>query len=533
MYVLKNLRESPGFCFEAMKQSEFFHQRLYGKTAASGLARRLPLFFLGLMLFLRPVAAGAWPEEVAWALHEDRPELALHVLRSWSHLSADPEDRALALWMEARILALHMGDTGGAETALDRVLTAYPGSRIQGDVRFEKGFLALQRGERERASREFAAFVAAFPDHPRRQSAGDFLRDLRGQISEPLLGSPDRIRVALSFSENHAQLSGKGLHLRDMATGGLVFSGDRLTLLLDEGGHIRLDGRIVGQPLILDSGSEGFVLNGRRHRGSLQVHGAGGRLLLVNVLDLENYLRGVVPAEMPPSWPMEALKAQAVAARTYALHHMRNRAYAAYDVKADTRSQMFITEREDPRSDAAITATQGEVLTWAGQAAFTAFHADSGGNIEAAETVWGGEFPYLTAFSDPWTRNTPNAFWTCVLTEKEMQQALPELRGKGRILDLRVEGKTPSGRVETLVARTSKGEIRIPATRFRTLIGPMVIRSTDFSLSHKREGFHFQGRGFGHGAGMSQWGARRMAEEGKNYQDILRFYYPLLHRQRM
>lgn len=495
--------------------------------------RYLCLLFSVCCFCLPPSMARSWPGEVSWALDEDRPALALHILKSWSQLTPNTEDRAMALWMEARILALHMGDLQGAETALDTLLRVYPGSRIQGDARFEKGLLAFQKGEKERASREFAAFVTAFPDHDRRQSAGDMLRHIRGESTPVFLKTADRIRVALSLSEKRIRLSSEKLRVKDMATGGQLFSGASLELFLDEENRMRLNGEVVGQPLMVENGEADLLINGIQHRGSLQVHGTGGRLLLVNVLDLETYLRGVVPAEMPSSWPLEALKAQAVAARTYALHHMQNRSYAVYDVKADTRSQMYTPERENPATNAAVAATRGEVLTWAGQAAFTAFHADSGGATEAAETVWGGEFPYLTAFSDPWTRNTPNAFWECLLTERDLQQALPELKGKGRILDLRAEGRTSSGRVEVLVAKTRKGEVRIPAPRFRSLVGPMVMKSTDFSLRPAREGFHFQGRGFGHGVGMSQWGARKMAEEGKNYPDILSFYYPLLHRQRM
>ncbi|WP_186442945.1 SpoIID/LytB domain-containing protein [Desulfobotulus alkaliphilus] len=473
------------------------------------------------------------PEEVSLALNREQPVLALHILRSWAAVSESSEDRAKALWMEARIHSLYFKDFNTAEKTLDRALEKYPGSRMQGDIRFERAVVAMERGDKRKAFQSFAEFVALFPDHPRRESAGAFWRYLKGEEPLPLLAGGDGIRVALSASSNRVQLTGKELRVRDMVTGNYLFSGDRLVLQLGNDGRLRVNGRLAGQPLMVENGGEFFTLDGRRHRGRLRVSGAGGRLLLVNMLDMESYLKGVVPAEMPPSWPAEALKAQAVAARTYALHQMRKRAYEAYDVKSDVRSQVFSTEREDARSSAAVDATRGEVLVWAGQPALTAFHADSGGFTESAEILWGGELPYLRAVSDPWSRNTPNGFWESSFTERELMQLLPELRSLGRIQEIRPEGTTPSGRVHFLDFKGSRGDLRMPAGRFRTRVGPMTLKSTDFTLRHERGSFHFQGKGFGHGVGMSQWGARRMAEAGKDYREILDFYYPHLHRGKM
>ncbi|WP_179953063.1 SpoIID/LytB domain-containing protein [Desulfobotulus mexicanus] len=496
--------------------------------------RKFPFYFICsflCLLLLRPLSVAAMPEEVTLALNREQPVLALHILRSWSAVSESSEDRAKALWMEARIHSFYFKDFSAAEVVLDRALEKYPGTRIQGDIRFEKAVLAMERGDKERAFQAFAEFVSLFPDHPRRESAGAFWRYLKGE--EPLLMGGDGIRVALSAASNRVQLIGKELRIRDMVTGNYLFSGDKVVLQLGNDGSLRLNGRVTGQPLMVEKSGEFFTLDGCRQRGTLRVSGAGGRLLLVNMLDMESYLKGVVPAEMPPFWPAEALKAQAVAARTYALHHMRERAYEAYDVKSDVRSQVFSTEREDARSSAAVEATRGEVLVWAGQAALTAFHADSGGFTESAEILWGGELPYLRAVSDPWSRNTPNDFWECSFTERELVQFLPELRNLGRILEIRLEGKTPSGRVHFLIFKGSRGDLRMPAGRFRTRVGPMTLKSTDFTLRHERGAFHFQGKGFGHGVGMSQWGARRMAEAGKSYREILDFYYPHLHRGKM
>ncbi|MCW7753972.1 SpoIID/LytB domain-containing protein [Desulfobotulus sp. H1] len=486
----------------------------------------LTLFFL--LIILRPSSAHALPEELSMALEEQRYTLAIHILRSWAAVSDSPDDRAKALWMEARIQALHMENTDEAAASLDRLLTAYPKSPLLGDARFEKAVLAMQSGRKEKAIQGFADFVTAFPDHPRRQSAGSFLRFLQGRQTLPSTAR-EGIRVALSLDTSRIQISGSALTVTDMVTDAEVCKGSSLILDTDRSGRIRINGRPTGQPLSIRSPDGSFLLNGRRHRGRLQVHSTAGHLLLVNVLDLESYLKGVVPAEMPPSWPEEALKAQAVAARTYALHHMEKRKYEPYDVKSDTRSQVFSTEREHPRSSAAVTATRGEVMVWAGTAAFTAFHADSGGHTEAADALWGKDYPYLTPIMDFWTRETPHGYWKCSFSERELRQMVPELRDMGRILDIRPEGTTPSGRVHLLVFRDSRQETTIPAGRFRTRVGPMNLKSTAFSINHERGVFHFQGKGFGHGVGMSQWGARKMAEAGRDYRDILLFYYPHLH----
>jgi hypothetical protein len=192
--------------------------------------------------------------------------------------------------------------------------------------------------------------------------------------------------------------------------------------VIAHGDRLWVDGRDAGRQLDLTS-DDGFAWDGRRYRGTLRLIADQGRVRVVNVLDIEAYLRGVVPAEMQASWPAEALKAQAVAARTYTLLHLD--ANRVYDVCATIDCQVYRgREVEHPASDAAIAATAGEVLTYGGVFARTYYHADSGGVIASSAEVWGSEIPYLQAFQDV-SSGGPHASWSARLDRAALPPSWP------------------------------------------------------------------------------------------------------------
>lgn len=477
----------------------------------------------------QPLFCAQIPPEISKALEEGRSATALSLTKKWGKAAKTNEDKAMALWMEARILALYKSDFPEAEEAIVKLIRKYPKTRVYPDARYEEAILAAQQGQKQKAIVLLASFIKTFPEHPRRKSAGLLLTFFKDGDLDFALTRTDQIRILADIRDASLFIKGFGLYIWDENTGKGIYRGDEISLDIDANGRILLNGTPVPKPLHVDQKRDFLTINGKRYRGSLRIDTESGRLQVVNILALEEYLRGVVPAEMPSSWPREALMAQAIAARSFAVYHMGRKRFTIYDLRADTRSQVYSVESENPRTDSAVQATKGKILVWEGSPALTSFHADSGGRTESATHVWGGTYPYLASFPDEWTRNTPNDPWQYTLDQKALLARIPKLRELGGIQDIRTSGKTPSGRVKDVVFKGLRKEIRMPATEFRMLAGAKLVKSTYFSVKKTGSGvFVFEGKGYGHGVGMSQWGAKKMAESGKTHLEILKYYYPYL-----
>ncbi len=269
---------------------------------------------------------------------------------------------------------------------------------------------------------------------------------------------------------------------------------------------------------------------GRAYRGALEIRRSGAdRLTVINEVDLEEYLYGVVRSEMDPRWPGEALRAQAIAARSLAVRGSGRFAREGYDVASTTDSQVYGgVAAEDPRTSAAVDATRGLILYHSGAPIFAAFHADSGGATESSEHVWGSAMPYLRGVSDPYSRDAPNHSWRLRLDLVTVESALARAgRPVGGLHRIEVAANSPSGRVASLRLHGGHGSIDMRGTEFRAAVGTTVLRSTLFTLRSLAPdaAVELAGRGYGHGVGMSQWGARGMALAGRDYTEIARYYY--------
>ena len=266
----------------------------------------------------------------------------------------------------------------------------------------------------------------------------------------------------------------------------------------------------------------------RPYRGVLEVRRTpAGRITIVNELDLEQYLYGVLKMEVDPRWPSDALKAQAVAARTLALYSLNRFSAEGYDVRATTDSQVYGgIIAEDPRTTAAVEATRGQVLSYEGRPIFAAYHSDSGGHTEASELVWGGRYAYLRAVTDPYTPAQP---WTLRMDLAAFEERLRRAgRAVAGVTVVDVTDVTPSGRAGSVRITSALGAMTLRGTELRTILGPEALKSTLFFvrvLPDEQPAIEFTGRGSGHGVGMSQWGARGQALLGRSYLEILRYYY--------
>lgn len=306
----------------------------------------------------------------------------------------------------------------------------------------------------------------------------------------------------------------KSLNLRGCCGGRLLLGGGRQT-----GG---LGARAVdGAPI---------MVNGQPYRGFVEVHGSGQRLLVVNVVALEDYLHGVVRGEVPPDWPLEALKAQAIVARTYAVYRLRESAKALWHLKATVESQVYRgVAAEDPRTSSAVDQTRGLVLARDGQPIPAFYHADSGGHTEDAVAVFPrAAGPHaLVGVEDPHSISSPYFVWHQVLPLESVRRALASAGyDGGPIVGLEPMELSRTGRIQSLRVRTANGSFTLEGKRFRELLGYDVVRSTRFTATVEGSVARFIGRGWGHGVGLPQWGAKGMADLAYHAPEILRFYFP-------
>jgi stage II sporulation protein D len=231
-------------------------------------------------------------------------------------------------------------------------------------------------------------------------------------------------------------------------------------------------------PLEFRPGATALALNGRGYRGSLRVLKLGpAKVRIVNVVDLDLYLRGVVPSEMPKSWALEALKAQAVAARSYALAHLHSG--SGFDLYPDTRDQVYLgIPHEAPSTTAAVNATAGQVVLYKGKVANTYFFSTSGGRTASIQDLYPDSppVPYLVSVPDPYDSISPYHDWGPYrYTARKLARGL---KSPGKLLDVQTVAE-PSGRVQSVVATGSKGQVTATGSEVRSALG---LRSTWFQV---------------------------------------------------
>lgn len=268
------------------------------------------------------------------------------------------------------------------------------------------------------------------------------------------------------------------------------------------------------------------------YRGRLRLVARADGLLAVNHVPLEEYLYSVVGSEMYPYWPLEALKAQAVAARSFVLFRLRRPADPDFDVGRTVTWQAYKGySRESDSTREAVNATRGEVVTHRGQIIEAVYHAASGGHTENVEDIWSAPRPYLRGVPD-FDQEAPVYSWQKTFTQAQLSRIFP---GLGQVTSFTPVRTTPHGRVMQMQVTGTAGSKTYTGAELRRLLD---LRSTLFQVTPTQSdiastqvvnqpngSFAFQGRGFGHGLGMSQWGAFGLAQRGYNYQQILQYYY--------
>lgn len=286
-----------------------------------------------------------------------------------------------------------------------------------------------------------------------------------------------------------------------------------------------------GSRIFINSETSGTVaINGRKFRGDIEIiEKDASYLQAVNYIGLEDYIKGVLYHEVSHYWPIEALKAQAVACRTFALSQMRENSAKDYDVTSDIYSQVYGGKTSERyRTNKAVMETGSEILAFQGEIFPAYYHATCGGNTEDASLLWNINIAPLKGVPCGFCKGSPHFNWHLVLAQDKIAEALSKAgySGIGRIKNIVVLDKDQSGRNKNLKIMTDKKDFEISAKDFRNAAGPNVLRSTKFDVEASGGDAVFIGSGWGHGVGMCQWGAYFMAKKGSNYQEILKYYYP-------
>ena len=268
----------------------------------------------------------------------------------------------------------------------------------------------------------------------------------------------------------------------------------------------------------------------KRYRNAVQIlKNPAGSLTVVNEIDVEEYLKGVLPWEANPEWSEEALKAQAVASRTYAIfENLKNREFP-FTLSSDVGSQVYAGRNiEKPSTNRAVEKTRGEILTYGGKIFPAYFHSTCGGRTTRTEFQFKVEpHPSLEGVDCPYCQGSKFYRWRQEFSAEEIRSRLAKKKTvTGRIQSLAPDRIDPSGRPRFFVVRHEEGEVSVPANDFRLAVGPDRMRSTQVKITPKEGGFIFEGKGWGHGVGLCQFGTKQLAELGYRYQEILRYYYP-------
>ena len=336
-----------------------------------------------------------------------------------------------------------------------------------------------------------------------------------------------------------------------------TISANRGTSIGVRGGKIAVNGKTIDSVVTLKPANSDapFLFEGKGYRGGLTLRANNGTMMVINSVPLEDYLYGVVPQEVVPSWPAAALEAQAVAARTYALHTMEENKGKLYDVSTSTDHQVYNgVSGETQATTTAVNKTKGMVMLYNQRPINALFHSDGGGYTEDSVNVWGSDVPYLKGVKD-FSTGTSTSNWTVTTSRQALESKLNAAsKGVGKLKSIQLtplgkpgqqtSDRGVSGRIKSATFIGTSGKTTIDGDSLRSILG---LKSTlfDFYVNYNpakgtgkayhnftgnNDTVYIKGHGWGHGLGMSQWGAAEMAKratpgDANYYQTILRHYY--------
>ncbi len=343
------------------------------------------------------------------------------------------------------------------------------------------------------------------------------------------LQAEQEIRIAIGKPSTQLTLKGSGLSA--LSTDGKnLAKQDTITLSADASGIV-VNGKKSGSSTV-NITSPGFIfVDGNQYRNALEIKwqlvSGTSQLVLIHAIPLETYVVGIVSSEVPHSWPLEALKAQAIAARTYAIWQKFRRLDKSYHMESSVLDQVYGgAQKEHSLAEQAAQQTKGQVLTYDNKPIQAYFHATCGGQTESAQEAWGSNLPYLPGSKCGYCKTARQYHWTYSISKKNLRRALKSVFSDD-ISHIKIIQHTKSDRAKLMEISHRKQKKQISATSFRELLGYNNIRSTLIDkISFGWLDVTFTGRGHGHGVGMCQWGAMGLAKAGFTADKILERYYP-------
>jgi stage II sporulation protein D len=338
------------------------------------------------------------------------------------------------------------------------------------------------------------------------------------------------IRVALTENARTAEVRGTDIDVTELgACEGCARTARRMSLVRASvaNGSIEIDGRRAAAFRLTSERPLRF--NGRDYPGVVDVIRHGDALAVVNEVPFEDYLVGVLRAETSEKWPLEALRAQAIAARTYAAYHRLLSVSKPYHIVASTAHQQYFGRV--PASSpiwGAVRETAGQVLRWEGDVFPAFYHTESGGYTEDPRTVFAARnMPGLKPVRCEFSAGSPHFYWSLDVRLADLTETLRRHDvSVGSVTSIEITERTPSLRASTVTVHGVRGSARLLGNDFRRMLGYDRFKSTLFAVAINGDSARFSGRGYGHGVGMCQWGAKGMAEAGYTARQILEFYYP-------
>jgi stage II sporulation protein D len=382
-------------------------------------------------------------------------------------------------------------------------------------------------------------------------------------VPAPATHDPD-IRIGILVNARQATIGGDELQvddpaggpLRTLPAGSVIGVTTRGALVSLSGNGERIERTVLA---VHPTDSSGLVyLNGHAYRGALELRRGDSGMVVVNVISLERYLAGVVGAEMGLRTPdeLEALKAQAIVSRTYAIRNQGRWKDRGFDLLGTVGDQVYAGEgNETPLANTAVVATRGEILTWNDQPIDAFFSSTCGGRTEDGSAAFAGASrPYLRSVDDhdpsgaPWCASSPRLQWRTAWPAAELSAVLRRtlaaeklLAPAGGVRDIRVTGRDVSGRVASIELAGQHGGTTVAGLAIRRVLAPAdggLLLSTDFTIRISRSGGRIErvdidGRGSGHAVGMCQWGAIGRARAGQDDRTILASYFPGTEIQRL
>jgi len=451
---------------------------------------------------------------------------SIDLYRSAYEASDNDEIKAKALLREANLFSIYLDDKFEAIALYKKLLNSYANVSTIEYATYSLGMLYKDIGERQRA-------ISTFEEYLKYNEDGKFSNQIRfilQRLAKKKILTPKKnplkitisqkipsVRVLLSNTNNITLSSQSGIYFNN--------KNHRTIKAKYKNGKIIIDNRAYFT-LELISKTPIYVANkNKKYHGKMILTTYKNKLALVNIVEMNNYLYGVVTSESYQKWDMEALKAQAVASRTYAYYQSKVRKNWIFDIKDNTHDQVYngINGQTD-KSIKSVDDTLGVILLSNNKVILSQYTASSGWHSASSQEIFNAKKSYLSSHTDRFSKVMPNGKWKKKISIKQFEKNLNKQGFNFKdIYTLESVKIGESGRVLTIKVKASNGE-KILRT-YSTVRRAANLKDILFKVKKVGQYFIFDGGGFGHGVGYSQWGGQKMAKDGYKYDEILRFYY--------